>query len=257
MDIKKLLMENGITPKKELDQFFLTDERIIDREIELADLNKNDVVLEIGPGPGNLTRKITEKCKVIAIEKDTDFRALVKGITNTNVVFGDAVEVLESLRLRKQEDKKKGKTPAVTFNKIVSNIPYSRSQDILVELLQHEWKTAVLVVQKEFADKLKSKEKVALAVEDTCNLQIADYVPADAFYPTAVPSSIIVLKQKKTLSAGFWDFLLLTYRDRNRDAGNIIQNAPSRLAKKKIHQLDIEELKFLFEYQKGIKEGNP
>lgn len=240
MDIARILKENSIVPRREYDQFFLKDENVLREEVALAQLKKEDVVLEIGAGPGNLTEHITKKCKVIAIEKDYAFRGLLKSLPNTNVIFGDALEILESLRKAREQ---KG-TPA-QFNKVVSNVPYSITQDLIIELLKHSWSIAVLVVQKEFADKLEEKEKIALVVEDCCEIKNAGKVPAKSFYPEAVDSSIIMLRQKRLLDEGFWQFLDV-YKNRNKNAGKVFKTLKGPAAKKKVHQLTLNELKEIY-----------
>ncbi|MBI2233189.1 MAG: hypothetical protein HYU56_04670 [Candidatus Aenigmarchaeota archaeon] len=232
-----------IKPLKSRDQFFLQDEELLDFEVHLAKLGSKDTVLEIGAGTGNLTRKIAAHCSAIAIEIDDRFLPELGKISNTKVMHSDAMKVLA--------DKRNGKIQ-IPFNKIISNIPYSISQDLLIELLRHSWSIAILCVQREFAEKLQAKGKLAVAVNDCCGLRYMSDVPAEAFYPKAVNSSIIMLKQKKLLNYNFWQFLGILYRKKNKNARNIIKDAPKELAKKKVHQLTIEELKETFQkYRKN------
>lgn len=228
MDIKLL---------KSRDQFFLQDEELLGFEVQLAKLSSKDTVLEIGAGTGNLTRKIAAHCNVIAIEIDERFLPELGKISNTKVMHNDVMKVLA--------DKRNGKIQ-IPFNKIISNIPYSISQDLLIELLRHNWESAVLCVQREFAQKFQTKSKLAIAVNDCCELRYMADVPAEAFHPKAVDSAIILLKQKKLLDFSFWQFLDIIYSKKNKNARNVIKNVPEKLGKKKIHQLTIEELKELF-----------
>ncbi|MBI2578254.1 MAG: hypothetical protein HYW26_00935 [Candidatus Aenigmarchaeota archaeon] len=241
MDIARVLKEHKIEPLRSKDQFFLADNSTLDFEVELAGLSPSDAVLEIGAGPGNLTRKIAGKCGVVAIEEDKRFLPLLRKVENTEVIIGDALQALEEKRSGKQY---------FTFNKIISNIPYSLSQKLLIELLQHEWSIAVLCVQKEFAEKLWKKEAVAAAVADCCDSDIVRIVPATAFYPPAVDSAIIILRQKSLLNTDFWSFLKITYAKRNRDAGKVFRDARAEMAKKKVHQLSLSELKELWKMKK-------
>lgn len=244
MNIEKMLRENGIKPKKKLDQFFVIDDRIIEQEIKLALLKSTDVVLEIGAGPGNVTEKISKKAKVIAIEKDYSFHSLLKNIPNTNVLFGDALEILENLR----NSAAAGKSPA--FNKVISNIPYSITQNIIIELLRHKWEIAVLIIPRDVAKKLRENEKLAIIVNECCETKIYNTVRASAFYPKAVDSSIVVLKQKKLMDYDFWQFLADAMKNRNKDVKKLFKNAPVKTANKKIHQLNVDELRHIFEINK-------
>lgn len=235
MDIKKLLELAKVTPKKDFDQYFLQDDKTLAEEVALAKLTAKDTVLEVGAGIGNLTLHLAKKAKVLAIEKDYGFTHVLKGMPNTDSVMADALEFLESLR-------KNNKPPI--FNKIVSNIPYSISQELLLEFFRHKWDTAVLIVQKEFAEKLKSKERLGILMSELADVKIAKTVPAGYFYPTAVPSSIVVLKQKKLIDDKFWQFMC--WLKPNKNVGSMVKNAPVGLAKKKVHQLTLAELKTLY-----------
>ncbi|MFA4819332.1 MAG: rRNA adenine N-6-methyltransferase family protein [Candidatus Aenigmatarchaeota archaeon] len=242
MNIKQLLAIAKIVPKPEMDQYFLQDDSILNEEVSLAKLSSKDTVLEIGAGIGNLTILLSKKTKVIAVEKDYAFSHVLKGIQNTNTIFGDALEFLESLR---NVDKK---PRIVTFNKIVSNIPYSISQPLLLEFFRHKWDIAILIVQKEFAEKLISKERLGMIMSDIAETKIIRDVPANAFYPEAVPSSLVVVKQKKLLDDKFWDFLCSLKP--NKNVSNQVKKCPKELAIKKSHQLTLTELKKLYTLQK-------
>ncbi|HLD39163.1 MAG TPA: rRNA adenine N-6-methyltransferase family protein [archaeon] len=240
MNIKQLLAIAKIVPKQEMDQYFLQSDDILNEEVSLATLSSKDTVLEVGAGIGNLTILLSKKAKVLAIEKDYSFTHILKGINNCNAVFGDALEFLESLRQKPD----KLKHAPVTFNKIVSNIPYSISQPLLLEFFRHKWGIAVLIVQKEFAEKLISKERLGMIMSEMAEIKIVRDVPANAFYPEAVPSAIVLIKQKKLLDDKFWDFLCSLKP--NKDVSNQVKKCPKTLEKKKVHQLTLKELRQLY-----------
>ncbi len=222
---------------KRLDQFFLKNRSIINEEAEAAELAENDIVLEIGAGDGKLTSKLAEKCNVIAIEIDKRFIPELKKIRNAEIICGDALKILRQ--------KREGKI-VLDFNKIVSNIPYSLSKKILLELMRHKWDSVVIIVQKEFAQKIASNSRLSLLIEDCCEFEIIGYVPASAFVPTAVDSALIRLRQKKLMDERFWRFLNRIYH-KNKNAGNIARNCPEKYAKMKIHQLSLKEIKEIYE----------
>lgn len=239
MNIKQLLELAKIKPNPALDQYFLTDDAILDEEVFLASLKKSDVVLEVGAGIGNLTIRLVKKAKVIAVEKDYAFTKILKGI-ECDAVFGDAIEFLESLR---QDNKSDFKYPPITFDKIVSNIPYSISQPLLLEFFRHRWEKAVLVTQKEFAEKLVSGERLGMLMQDIAEVKIIRNVPAGSFYPVAVESSLVLIKQKKLIDDKFWEFL--SGMKPNKNVSNQAKKYPKELAGKKVHQLTLVELKKL------------
>lgn len=222
-------------PNKRLDQFFLA-ESVINEEIETACLSGDDVTLEIGAGDGRLTREIAKKCPVVAIEIDKRFIAHLKTV-NAEIICDDALKVLK----QKREGRNK-----IQFNKIISNIPYSLSKKILLEILKHEWDIAVLVVQKEFAQKLSSGSRLSLLIEDCCDFDIIGFIPAGAFVPPAVDSALIRLKQKKVMDNGFWDFINRLYSQKNKNLRNVVNSCPEKYAKKKVHQLSLEEAREIY-----------
>ncbi len=147
MKIKDLLKEYHIRPNKRLGQNFLIDNNIKDNIINAVGLNKNEVVLEIGPGLGALTEDLC-KCakKVIAIEKDRLlYKYLLKNIAykNLELIHGDILKY----------NFKQGDNHNL---KVVGNLPYYISSPILTYLIDN--RTSVdsifITVQKEFAQRL-------------------------------------------------------------------------------------------------------
>ncbi|MCX6819167.1 MAG: hypothetical protein NT129_04180 [Candidatus Aenigmarchaeota archaeon] len=234
MNIRKTLADKGIEPIKQLDQFFLQDEDILNKEIQLADLKSDNIVLEIGAGPGNLTEKIAKKSRVMAIEKDKRFIPLLERIENTTVICDDAIKAVKDLY----------------FDKIISNIPYSISKKLLLELLKKQWERAVLIVQKEFAEKMLGSSKLSLLIEDCADLSLVEYIPASDFYPPAVESALVVMHQKKLMNEKFWLFLVELFRHKNKDLKNVIKNCPEQLAIKKPQHLNLKEARQLYELNK-------
>ncbi len=232
MDIVQLLAIARVKPDKKLDQYFLKEDSIIEEEIGYAELAPEDTVLEVGAGIGNLTIHLSKKSKVIAIEKDFSFSRLLRGIPNTNAIMGNALEVLESLRGSNK------------FNKIVANIPYSISQDLMIEFFRHRWDTAVIMVQKEFAEKLVSEERLGKVMKELADIKIVKNVPAEAFYPKAVKSSILLIKQKKLIDYDFWNFVHALRP--NKNVSNQVKKCSPSISKKKVHQLSIGEIKQLY-----------
>jgi 16S rRNA (adenine1518-N6/adenine1519-N6)-dimethyltransferase len=141
----------GHRHRKDLGQHFLRDGMVLQSVVGGADLKPGQRVLEVGPGPGNLTERLSKavgpKGKVIAIEADTDLASALHGKwANVEVVTGDAVQTdLASFG---------------RFDRIVANLPYLISGPItvaFVDLLRDpktRWGQAVLMYQAEFAQRL-------------------------------------------------------------------------------------------------------
>ena len=133
---KQLMMfldELGIRPKKGLSQNFLIDQNILSKIASEATVSSEDLVLEIGPGPGALTETLLSKgAHVIAIEKDQNLaKALERFQTEDNrlsVIESDVLEVnFEELF---KDQLKKG-----TKIKVIANLPYNITSPILLKLL--------------------------------------------------------------------------------------------------------------------------
>jgi 16S rRNA (adenine1518-N6/adenine1519-N6)-dimethyltransferase len=132
----------SVTPRKSLGQHFLVDDNIL-RVIErLADLQPDDVVLEVGPGLGVLTRFLAERvARVHAVELDRRLEPHLKGIDRVDVHWGDALR-LDISRLEPP--------PA----KLVANLPYNVATPLVAESLkQQQLQSWCVMVQREVADR--------------------------------------------------------------------------------------------------------
>ena len=136
-----------VTPNRELGQHFLVDENILGVIGRLADLKRDDVALEVGPGLGVLTSYLADRvAHVHAIEIDRSLERHLEdalaGRTNVHVVFGDALAVdLAALEPRP--------------SKLVANLPYSIATPLVVESLDGlpELERWCVMVQREVADR--------------------------------------------------------------------------------------------------------
>ncbi|MHB8606144.1 MAG: rRNA adenine N-6-methyltransferase family protein, partial [Thermoplasmatota archaeon] len=137
-------MSRPARARPRLGQHFLRDTRVADRAVAFADVRASDVVLEIGPGKGVLTRPLAAvAARVVAIELDKTLAASLRAELPANVelIEGDAVKV---------------EWPR--FDLCVSNLPYQVSSPVLFKLLETPgWRAAVLMVQREFAERLVAK----------------------------------------------------------------------------------------------------
>ena len=181
MDIKKTLESYNIIPDSLKDQFFLTDEAVIRRIIELADLNDKDVVLEIGVGVGNLTRELAKQAgRVIAFEIDRKFRPLLMHLPkNVEIHFEDAHKfVSQGGKFRHKK----------IYNKVVSNIPYSIGEWLLHNLCFVDYDKVILLVPQRFAD----STKVNPVFSSFFRVEEKFVITKDKFYPSPRTNSVVV-----------------------------------------------------------------
>ena len=172
-----------------LGQHFLIDDAVAQREVEYAGLTSQDVVLEIGPGKGIITRLLAQHAKqVVAIELDARLMQQLKiGLPeNVMLIHGDAVEVDLSALPR--------------FTKIVSNLPFQISSPITFKLLEYPFSKAILIYQKDFAERLvavpgtKEYSRLTIGVYYKAYCRILEHVPRTCFSPPPqVDSSIVEL----------------------------------------------------------------
>ncbi len=159
------------------DQHFLIDEEIIKNMVAAAEITKDDKVLEIGPGTGNITRELVKIAKkVIVIEIDEQFKEPLDEIPgNLIVIFGDAIDLLKEGDIR-------------GFNKIVSNLPYQIGEPLMHYLITAKHvKLTVITAPREFIAKMQRNPifSAFLDIEDI------EEIPKGAFYPVPRTRSVI------------------------------------------------------------------
>ena len=139
---KFILKKYNISANKSLGQNFLINDSVVNKIVESAEITKNDLVIEIGPGLGNLTEFLLEKAgKVIAIELDQRMLEIL----NEDVLKVNLNELIS-----------KNKNSEIKNAKIVANLPYYITTPIIMKLLEEKLdiETITVMVQKEVADRL-------------------------------------------------------------------------------------------------------
>ena len=187
-----------IKPKKSLGQNFLIDNNILNKIIKLAKINNNEVI-EIGPGTGNLTKKILQENpkKLVLIEKDQalvdNLMIEIKNYKNFKIFNEDIL---------KFDLEKKVKKNSI----IIGNLPYNISSQILVKLIKFKkwlpkYMKLILMFQKEVAEKILAKHNTTnygrLGILTAARLKITNQfdVSPNSFYPVPkVKSTVLVFE---------------------------------------------------------------
>jgi len=201
LSLTKLLAGYGIRPQKGLGQHFLVDTKHLSKLLQANELRAVDVVLEIGPGPGNLTELLVGlPVRVIAAEIDQRFVHLLEDR------FGDR----SNFELCRADILERGKLNPRVVTKVVpssrsrwavvSNLPYQVAGTVILESLYLPAPPRVMIVtiQKEVAERLRgrsgTKDFSALSVltQARAEIELISRVPAGAFWPAPQVSSAIV-----------------------------------------------------------------
>lgn len=151
-----ILNKYNIKADKKLGQNFLISDDAVNRIIEKSEVTKSDLVIEIGPGLGTLTKELLERAgKVICIELDTRMVKILNErfslYDNFEIIHDDILKVdLKSIIKREKENQNMKEA------KIVANLPYYITTPIIMKLLEEklDLKTITVMVQKEVADRL-------------------------------------------------------------------------------------------------------
>jgi len=181
MNIQKQLEKAKIIPDPLRDQFFLTDEEIIKKTVELADVSRGDTVLEIGAGTGNLTGELARKARrVIAFEIDEKFKPFLSKLPkNVEVHYENAWKYVQMHgKWRKKKE----------YNKVVSNLPYSFIEPFLHNLTFLDYDKVIILVPKRF---LKKTGKWGI-FGSFFKPEVLLEVPKEKFYPIPRTDSILV-----------------------------------------------------------------
>ncbi len=174
---------------KSRDQHILVDERYLRKIVSVADIKSDESVLEVGCGPGNLTRLLLRRAKkVVGIEKDSRFVELLKKKFSGYLESG-RFEIVEGDAL---------KVEFPDCDKFVSNIPFSISTPLTFKIFRHGFKLSVVTYQKEFAERLVAREgskkygRLSVIAKIYCQAEIVDVIPRRAFRPPPKVDAAIV-----------------------------------------------------------------
>ncbi len=205
--VKRELSEVGFFPKKKLGQHFLVDSNILHKVIRTAQVEKGDVVLEVGPDLGEMTLALARQAKkVVAVEIDPTLVAILRG----KIKDHPNVEVVKNdiLKMDFRHFFKKEGRPI----KVVSNLPYQISTPLLFRFIESKevFSTFTLMLQREVAERMmalpcrKEYGPLSIFVQLFLNVSTRFFVNPSAFFPPPkVESAVVrlVWKEKPMIEA--------------------------------------------------------
>lgn len=191
--LRDSLQAHGLWADKSFGQHFLLDLNVTRKIARLAGPFAGDTVIEVGPGPGGLTRALLEgdAGAVVVVEKDRRFLPLLEELKSAEprleIVQGDALKVREA-------DLAAG--PA----HVVSNLPYNVGTPLLIKWLTGDWRpvSMTLMFQKEVADRVAADVgsnaygRLSVIAQAVCEARVVMDLPARAFTPPPKVASAVV-----------------------------------------------------------------
>ncbi|NFM80443.1 16S rRNA (adenine(1518)-N(6)/adenine(1519)-N(6))-dimethyltransferase RsmA [Clostridium botulinum] len=194
MNTKEIVNKYEFKFNKNLGQNFLIDESVLEDIIEVAEINKEDTVIEIGPGVGTLTKELLERAKeVYSIELDGDLIPILqeelKEYNNFTLIHKDALKI-DFNELMENKDS----------IKLVANLPYYVTTPIISRLLTEkcDFKSLTIMIQKEVAERINAEPNckeygsLTVLVQYYCNTKIIRKVSPNSFIPRPKVDSIVI-----------------------------------------------------------------
>ncbi|MBU1015271.1 ribosomal RNA small subunit methyltransferase A [Patescibacteria group bacterium] len=214
--IKELLAKFGAVPKKKLGQNFLINPKAGERVVTAASLQPQDLVVEVGPGIGTLTKMLAPHAqRILAVEKDRKMVDILQetmaGYPNVELIHADILKWAASLLRARMEFLAPSKDKKY---KLVANLPYSAASPIIRMFLEAECppKVMVVMVQKEVAQRITASppdmSMLALSVQFYGKPEVVEYVSKGSFWPRPkVDSAILRITPHKRLKTRGREFI--------------------------------------------------
>jgi 16S rRNA (adenine1518-N6/adenine1519-N6)-dimethyltransferase len=221
--------------RQRLGQHFLISQTIAKKIVESARITKKDVVLEIGTGRGILVPLLCENAKkVISIDTDSilyqDAKKRFSDLANLALRYGDGFKTDEK------------------FSIFVSNLPYSKSRKAMEWLIQKKYSRGIIMVQKEFYEKLvakgKNRKAISILVNHSTEIEKIINVNKTNFNPPPKVDSVVLrLKRKKTISKELIQTVNKLFSYKRKNLKNVLKQFGKHIeSDKRLEELSSEEI---------------
>lgn len=248
-ETKSIMKKYGIYANKSLGQNFLIVENVVESIVNSANITKEDLVIEIGPGLGTLTKELLKKAgKVICIELDEKMiKILQDRFENLEVINNDVLKVDLNSLINEERCK-----TSIQSAKIVANLPYYITTPIIMKLLEEKLniESITVMIQKEVADRLVSLpgEKLSGAITYSvyyyATAEKILEVPNNSFIPEPeVTSEVIKLNLRKEVPIKVEDekllfkIIKLAFMQRRKTLVNALSNGNLFESKEQIYKM--------------------
>lgn len=239
-ETKYLMKKYKIKANKKLGQNFLVDDSVLEDIVDGASIDENDLVIEIGPGLGTLTKLLLEKArKVICVELD---KKMIK-ILNDRFIAYNNIEIINQdilkIDLNTLIDEQRKKDSKIQNVKIVANLPYYITTPIIMKLIENnlDIKSITVMIQKEVAERLiaipgtKNAGAITYTVYYYCESKKIREVENTCFIPAPeVTSEVINLKLRDKAIVDvenkkiFFNIIKSAYMQRRKTVVNSLAN---------------------------------
>ena len=200
---KRWLRQFDLQARKGLGQHFLVDEEVLKLITSTAELTSNDVIVEVGPGLGILTRELARQAGwVVAIELDSKLAVALEqtlaSFDNVSIINKDILQIDPAALLQEQKARFPPAISSPFSYKVVANLPYYITSPVLRHFLEMSVKPQIMVVmvQKEVAEAIVAEpgqmSVLSISIQFYGEPRIISYVPAQCFYPAPEVDSAIL-----------------------------------------------------------------
>lgn len=250
---KSIINRFNIRANKRYGQNFLIDDNILENIVDASNITDEDLVIEIGPGLGNLTEYILQKCKyALLVEIDPKMIEVLnyrfKDRSNFKLINEDILKVDIDSLVKEIESKVEFKFKNI---RVVANLPYYITTPILFKLLEDENRidTITVMIQKEVAERMVAKPKskdygiLTLMVDYFSDAKVEVIVPNSSFIPEpGVTSAVISLSKRRKYDVKneklFFELIHKAFAQRRKKMTNsLVANKFNNMEKDEVEKL--------------------
>ena len=233
---KQIIKKYEFNFKKNFGQNFLVDERVLDKIVNAADINENDLVIEVGPGIGTLTQAMAKRAgKVVSVEIDKTLVPILKEL----LADSDNIEIINEDILKVDINEIIARHPGMNV-KMAANLPYNITTPIIMGILEKHipMESLTVMIQKEVAYRMNAKPStkdygsLSIVTQYYCEPYLVANVPRNCFMPRPnVDSAVIrltILKEPKIHvndESLLFEFVKAAFSQRRKTLVNCIFNS--------------------------------